>query len=64
MKKFTYDIIKQPSLSNHLELKIHVLVKNHIDDVISLHIIANNKLLDMVIFAPISQENYLYSMLF
>lgn len=26
MKKFTYDIIKQPSLSNRLELKTHVLV--------------------------------------
>ena len=64
MKKFTYDVIKQPSLSNRLELKTHVLVENHIDDVICLHIIASNKLLDMVIFAPISQENYLYSMLF
>lgn len=64
MKKFTYDVIKQPSLSNRLELKTHVLVENHIDDVICLHIIASNKLLDMVIFAPISQENYLCSMLF
>ena len=64
MKKFTYDVIKQPSLSNRLELKTHVLVENHIDDVICLHIIASNKLLDMVIFAPISQENYLYSVLF
>ena len=30
MKKFTYDIIKQPSLSNRLELKTNVLVENHI----------------------------------
>lgn len=30
MKKFIYDIIKQPSLSNRLELKTHVLVENHI----------------------------------
>lgn len=30
MKKFTYDIIKQPSLSNRLGLKTHVLVENHI----------------------------------
>ncbi|MDU4845526.1 MULTISPECIES: hypothetical protein [Streptococcus] len=53
MKKFTYDVIKQSSLSNRLELKIHVLVENHIDDVICLHIIASNKLLDMVILRKI-----------
>lgn len=30
MKEFIYDIIKQPSLSNRLESKTHVLVENHI----------------------------------
>ncbi|VRZ98500.1 Uncharacterised protein [Streptococcus pneumoniae] len=38
---------------NHLELKTHVLVENHIDDDICLHIIANNKLLDMIILRKI-----------
>jgi len=33
MKKFTYDVIKQPNLSNRLELKTHVLVENHIDEI-------------------------------
>ena len=55
-KKITYDIIKQPSLSNRLELKTHVLVENHIDDLIYLHIIANNKLLDMVILHPFQKK--------
>ena len=56
MKKFTYDVIKQPNLSNRLELKTHVLVENHIDDVICLHIIASNKLLDMVILNPFQKK--------
>ena len=60
MKKFTYDVIKQPSLSNRLELKTHVLVENHIDDLIYLHIIANNKLLDMVILHPFQKKLSLF----
>lgn len=43
-------------MSNRLELKTHVLVENHIDDVIFLHIIANNKLLDMVLLHPFQKK--------